>query len=81
MRCAKCLSYAIHGIVGDLSRPEILVTPRLDLAAELGVSVAAISQTIRIATLGDLPQNAAKFSLSDRQIPIRVSLLERRVAI
>lgn len=63
-------------IVGDLSRPEILVTPRLDLAAELGVSVAAISQTIRIATLGDLPQNAAKFSLSDRQIPIRVSLLE-----
>ena len=36
----------------------------------------SISQTIRIATLGDLPQNGAKFSLSDRQIPIRVSLLE-----
>lgn len=63
-------------IVGDLARPEILVIPRLDLAAELGVSVASISQTIRIATLGDLPQNAAKFSLSDRQIPVRVSLLE-----
>jgi len=63
-------------VAGDLPRPEVLVTPRLDLAAELGVSVAAISQTIRIATLGDLPQNAAKFSLSDRQVPIRVSLLE-----
>lgn len=63
-------------ISGDLPRPEVLVRPRLDLAAELGVSVAAISQTIRIATLGDLPQNAAKFSLTDRQVPIRVSLLE-----
>jgi multidrug efflux pump subunit AcrB len=61
---------------GDMQRPEVLVRPRLDLASELGVSVAAISQTIRIATLGDLPQNAAKFSLSDRQIPIRVSLIE-----
>src|SRR2546430_8243306 len=29
-----------------------------------------------IATLGDLDQNSAKFSLSDRQVPIRVSLLE-----
>jgi multidrug efflux pump subunit AcrB len=63
-------------INGDLPRPEILIRPRLDIAAELGVTVASISQTIRIATLGDLPQNAAKFSLSDRQIPIRVSLLE-----
>jgi multidrug efflux pump subunit AcrB len=26
--------------------------------------------------MGDLPQNGAKFSLSDRQIPIRVSLIE-----
>jgi multidrug efflux pump subunit AcrB len=63
-------------IKGDLPRPEIVVHPRLDIAAELGVSVESISQTIRIATLGDLPQNGAKFSLSDRQIPIRVSLVE-----
>ncbi|MGA2777051.1 MAG: efflux RND transporter permease subunit [Steroidobacteraceae bacterium] len=63
-------------IRGDLPRPEIIVHPRLDIAAQLGVSVESISQTIRIATLGDLPQNGAKFSLSDRQIPIRVSLLE-----
>jgi multidrug efflux pump subunit AcrB len=63
-------------IKGDLPRPEIVVKPRLDVAAQLGVSVESISQTIRIATLGDLPQNGAKFSLSDRQIPIRVSLVE-----
>src|SRR5205085_1004660 len=37
---------------------------------------AALSQTIRIATLGDIEQNSAKFSLSDRQVPIQVSLSE-----
>ena len=63
-------------IRGDLPRPEIVVKPRFDVAAQLGVSVESISQTIRIATLGDLPQNGAKFSLTDRQIPIRVSLTE-----
>src|SRR5208282_521005 len=63
-------------IRGDLPRPEIIVHPRKDIAAQLGVSVESISQTIRIATLGDLPQNGAKFSLGDRQVPIRVSLTE-----
>ncbi len=63
-------------IAGDLPRPELLIKPRFDLAAQLGVTVQAISQTIRIATIGDIPQNAAKFSLADRQVPIRVSLLE-----
>lgn len=63
-------------INGDLERPEILIRPNLDMAAQLGVSVQALSQTIRIATLGDIEQNMAKFSLSDRQVPIRVSLVE-----
>jgi multidrug efflux pump subunit AcrB len=63
-------------INNDLPRPEILVHPHLDLASQLGVTVENISETIRIATLGDLDQNSAKFSLSDRQVPIRVSLLE-----
>jgi len=63
-------------INGDLQRPEIVIHPRFDLAAQMGVTVQSISQTIRIATLGDIPQNAAKFSLIDRQVPIRVSLLE-----
>jgi multidrug efflux pump subunit AcrB len=63
-------------IEGDLPRPEIVIKPRLNLAADLGVTTTALSQTIRIATLGDIDQNAAKFSLSDRQIPIRVALEE-----
>ncbi|HEY5102205.1 MAG TPA: efflux RND transporter permease subunit, partial [Steroidobacteraceae bacterium] len=63
-------------INGDLPRPEIVIRPRLDMAAQLGVTVQSISQTVLIATLGDIPQNVAKFSLADRQIPIRVSLVE-----
>lgn len=61
-------------IAADLQRPELLITPRTDLAAQLGVTTVALSQTMRIATLGDIDQNSAKFSLSDRQIPIRVML-------
>ncbi|WP_417593334.1 efflux RND transporter permease subunit [Parasphingorhabdus sp.] len=66
-------------VASDLSRPEIIITPYMELASQLGVTTAALSQTIRIATLGEIDQNAAKFSLSDRQIPIRVMLpLESR---
>ena len=63
-------------ISADMRRPEIVVKPRLDLAASLGVSTQALSQAIRIATIGEIDQNAAKFSLSDRQIPIRVRMPE-----
>jgi multidrug efflux pump subunit AcrB len=63
-------------ISADTRRPELIIKPRQELAASLGVSTAAISQTIRIATIGDIDQNAAKFSLADRQIPIRVRLSE-----
>jgi multidrug efflux pump subunit AcrB len=38
------------------------------------VTTSALSQAIRIATMGEIDQNAAKFSLSDRQVPIRVVL-------
>jgi multidrug efflux pump subunit AcrB len=60
----------------NLARPEITITPRFELAADLGVTTAALSQTIRIATMGDIEQNSAKFSLSDRQVRITVSLSE-----
>jgi multidrug efflux pump subunit AcrB len=63
-------------VAGDLVRPEITIAPHFDLAADLGVTTAALSQTIRIATLGDIAQNSAKFSLADRQVPITVSLSE-----
>jgi multidrug efflux pump subunit AcrB len=71
-----CRSLRDPRINGDLPRPEIVIRPRLDLAAQLGVTVQSISQTVLIATFGDIPQNVAKFSLADRQIPIRVSLVE-----
>ena len=60
----------------DLRRPELLIRPQLNLAAQLGVTTTALSQTIRIATMGDIDQNSAKFSLADRQVPIRVMLPE-----
>ncbi len=63
-------------ITADVPRPEIIIRPRTELLADLGVSTAAISQAIRIATMGEIEQNAAKFSLSDRQIPITVRLPE-----
>ncbi|HXG99288.1 MAG TPA: efflux RND transporter permease subunit [Sphingomicrobium sp.] len=63
-------------VQGDLVRPEILIRPRQDLAADLGVTTVALGQTIRLATMGDIDQNSAKFSLSDRQVPIRVALPE-----
>ena len=63
-------------VQGDMNRPEIIIKPRFDLAASLGVTTAALSQTIRVATIGDIDQNSAKFSLSDRQIPIRVAVAE-----
>ena len=61
-------------IAADLQRPELVIIPRLDLAAQLGVTTSALSQAIRIATMGEIDQAAAKFSLSDRQVPIRVVL-------
>jgi multidrug efflux pump subunit AcrB len=61
-------------VSGGMQRPEIVIRPRFDLAANLGVTTQALSSAIRIATLGDIDQNSARFSLSDRQIPIRVAL-------
>ena len=63
-------------VQGDLVRPEIVIKPRLDLAADLGVTTSSLGQTIRLATLGDIDQNSARFSLNDRQVPIRVMLPE-----
>jgi hydrophobe/amphiphile efflux-1 (HAE1) family protein len=57
-----------------IARPEIVVTPRPDQAALAGVSAQAISQAVRVATLGDVDQALAKFNLGDRQIPIRILL-------
>ncbi|WP_075215405.1 efflux RND transporter permease subunit [Mongoliimonas terrestris] len=57
-----------------LDRPEIRVIPDLDKAADLGVSPEAISQTVSVATVGAQGSSLAKFTVGDRQIPIRVEL-------
>ncbi|WP_439544186.1 efflux RND transporter permease subunit [Hyphomicrobium sp.] len=61
----------------ELDRPELRVYPRSDVAAELGINTEAISETVRIATIGDIGANLAKFDIGDRQVPIRVQLKER----
>jgi HAE1 family hydrophobic/amphiphilic exporter-1 len=58
----------------SLLRPEVLIKPRFDEAARLGVSVQQIGRIAMLATLGDIDQNLAKFSMGDRQLPIRVQL-------
>ncbi len=60
--------------LSSFARPEIRVTPRRDIASDLGVSTDALSQTLRVATVGDVDANLAKFTDGDRQIPVRVQL-------
>ncbi|MCB8822221.1 efflux RND transporter permease subunit [Microvirga rosea] len=57
-----------------LNRPEIRISPKPELAADLGVSTDALAETVRVATIGDVSANLAKFNAGDRQIPIRVQL-------
>ena len=58
----------------SLIRPEIAVRPNFARAADLGVTSAAIGDTLRIATLGDYDVALAKLNLSQRQVPIVVRL-------
>lgn len=59
-----------------LTRPEIQITPKPELAAEMGITSAALAATIRIATIGDTDANVAKFNAGERQIPINVRMKE-----
>lgn len=59
-----------------LDRPEVVIEPDLTRLAELGISTATVAETLRVATMGDIDQNLAKFTVGDRQIPIRVQLNE-----
>jgi hydrophobe/amphiphile efflux-1 (HAE1) family protein len=58
----------------ELDRPELRVRPKTELAADLGITTDVISEAVRIATIGDIDANLAKFNIDDRQIPIRVQL-------
>jgi multidrug efflux pump subunit AcrB len=67
-----------HNVAADASvdRPELRVTPKFDAAARLGVAPNDIAETIRVATIGDIDANLAKFNAGDRLVPIRVQLKE-----
>ena len=58
----------------SLQRPEVQIIPNVDKAAELGVTVEAIAQVIRVATSGDFSTSMPKLNLPQRQVPIRVRL-------
>ncbi len=58
----------------SLVRPELVVRPDFARAADLGVTSAAIAETLRVATTGDYDQELAKLNLSERQVPVVVRL-------
>jgi multidrug efflux pump subunit AcrB len=58
----------------SLVRPELVIRPDFAKAADLGVTSAAIADTLRIATAGDFEQALAKLNLSERQVPVVVRL-------
>jgi multidrug efflux pump subunit AcrB len=60
----------------SLNRPELRIYPRRDLAVRLGISTEGLSETIRVATIGDVGPALAKFNAGDRIVPIRVLLEE-----
>jgi multidrug efflux pump subunit AcrB len=61
----------------SLIRPEIAVRPDFARAADLGVTSAAIADTLRIATAGDYETALAKLNFSQRQVPVVVKLEEQ----
>jgi HAE1 family hydrophobic/amphiphilic exporter-1 len=56
--------------------PEIVIRPKPDQAARLGVSIDTIASVARVATIGDIDANVAKFNDGSQRVPIRVRLPE-----
>jgi multidrug efflux pump subunit AcrB len=79
---ARALARELRGIPGlsnvtstaSLARPELVVRPRLTYATEQGISTAAIAETVRFATTGDLDTELPRLDLDTRQLYIRVRL-------
>jgi multidrug efflux pump subunit AcrB len=80
----RTLERELRGVAGlsnirttaSLERPEIVVHPDLQRAAEQGVTAAAIGEVLRIATSGDFDANVARLNLDNRQIYIRLRLAD-----
>lgn len=81
---AEAVTQDLRTIVGigniassaSLIRPEMIVRPDFNKAADLGVTSSAISETLRIATNGDYDFSLAKLNLSARQVPVVVQLAD-----
>ncbi len=58
----------------SLERPEIIVRPDLQRAADRGVTTAAIGSVVRVATSGDFDPLVARLNLDNRQVYIRVRM-------
>src|SRR5439155_26557047 len=54
--------------------PEILIRPKPQEAARLGVSSDTLASIVRVATVGDIDANVAKYNEGERRIPIRIRL-------
>ncbi|KMO40806.1 ABC transporter permease [Methylobacterium variabile] len=72
MRRLPTVANVISG--ATLDRPELRIRPRMDLAARFGITADTLSETIRVATIGDVGPALAKFDAGDRLVPVRVQL-------
>ncbi len=57
-----------------LQRPEIQIIPDYARASQLGVTVEALADAVRLATYGDYGSRLSKLNLPQRQISIRIRL-------
>jgi HAE1 family hydrophobic/amphiphilic exporter-1 len=60
--------------------PELIIRPKASEASRLGVTADSLGQIARVATIGDINANVAKFPDGERRIPIRVRLPEAAVS-
>lgn len=79
---ARAIERGMRGIAGLTSvgstapseQPEIVIVPDFAKAAQLGVTVQALSDAVTIATIGDIEANLAKLTRDGRHLPIRARL-------
>lgn len=72
MRTLKNVGNVTSGAA--LQRPEIQFYPDYARAAQLGVTVEALGNAVRLATYGDYASSLTKLNLPQRQISVRVRL-------
>lgn len=56
------------------SAPELIIQPDPQAAARLNVSTQSIASAVRVATIGDIDANVAKYSAGRQRLPIRVRI-------